>query len=163
MKCLIKPNQWKLQISDNLQSFRKPRRQGRQITFKKNCQQEVDLTIEIIAYCGLDCSQCPSYQATKKNDIAALKSIAKKWPPNLAEITVNDVVCEGCFGPRVSKCCLEYCAIRRCAIGKTVKNCAYCNEYKCQNLAELMKKIPTIAEKLDAIHRSFQSHGLTFT
>jgi len=44
---------------------------------------------EIIAYCGFDCSQCPSFQATIKNDTAALESIARKWPSNSIRITAK--------------------------------------------------------------------------
>jgi len=112
---------------------------------------------EIIAYCGFDCSQCPSYQATVNSDRVALENLARKWPSKDAKVTANDVTCEGCFGKRVSKYCLELCAIRPCAIAKKVKNCAYCNEYKCQKLATLLQKAPKIAERMEAIRRDLAS------
>lgn len=109
-----------------------------------------------IAYCGVDCSQCPSFQATMKKDDIALESIARRWPPSWGRITARDAECEGCFGPRLSKYCRENCAIRPCASGKNIKNCAFCNEYKCHKLAELTKKFPKLAERLEAIRVSLK-------
>jgi len=114
---------------------------------------------EIIAYCGLDCSQCPSFQATIKNDTVALESLAKRWPSKGTRITVKDVTCEGCWGKRLSKYCLELCAIRPCAIAKKVKNCAYCDEYKCQKLTDLLQKAPKVAEKLETFRRNLTTRA----
>ena len=34
---------------------------------------------EIAAYCGIFCTECPTYQATQKNDNKARAKIAEAW------------------------------------------------------------------------------------
>jgi len=114
---------------------------------------------EIIAYCGLDCVKCEAFLATQKNDRAELERVAQKWSEGDThthpKLTAEDVTCDGCFGKRISKYARSYCAIRACGIDKKVKNCAYCDEYKCEKIAKFLQNTPTAAEKLDTIRRSW--------
>ncbi|MBN1875577.1 MAG: DUF3795 domain-containing protein, partial [Anaerolineae bacterium] len=34
---------------------------------------------KIIAYCGLNCAECPAYLATQANDMEALEHVAEEW------------------------------------------------------------------------------------
>ncbi len=45
----------------------------------------------------------------------------------------------------------SYCEIRQCAIEKEIENCAYCNEYTCDNLTNLFKIDPSAKVRLDEI------------
>ena len=51
----------------------------------------------MIAYCGIDCSECESYNATQSGDKEALKRVAKKLTENYCvEVKPEYVICDGC-------------------------------------------------------------------
>ncbi len=98
-----------------------------------------------IAICGLDCSSCTAFIATKNNDDKLRGKTAKEWteryrttgrgrPP----VKPEDINCFGCLsqaGP-VYLYCLK-CEIRKCGFGKGIKNCEECKDYRCEKLIEL--------------------------
>ena len=99
---------------------------------------------KLIAYCGLDCGQCPAYIAIESNDDNFRKTTAKEWTEryrndnrNRPPVEPEDINCSGCLsnGPMYMYC--SQCKIRKCALGKGVKNCKECEEYKCAELTEL--------------------------
>ena len=49
---------------------------------------------QMIAYCGLTCTDCPAYVATQENDREALENVAAEWREeyNAPGITVDDVL-----------------------------------------------------------------------
>ena len=89
---------------------------------------------KIVAYCGLDCANCDAYVATQSGDRAALEQVAAKWREQFSapEMTADSIICDGCLasdnGHRVAHYC-TVCAIRACAIGREVANCAHCADY----------------------------------
>jgi len=94
----------------------------------------------LIVFCGLDCSKCPAYIATKENDAARLAELSEKWSNySFGIFTPQDLVCDGCHGPRLFKWCCE-CAIRDCCFDRGFKTCAECEEYPCDRLSELWEK-----------------------
>ncbi len=107
----------------------------------------------VIAYCGINCSECPAYIATQKNDDEARKKVAEEWQkifnPN---IKPEDINCDGCTSQtsRHFSYCSE-CKIRQCGMEKKVENCAYCKEYACDKLNEFFKMVPNAKVTLDAI------------
>jgi hypothetical protein len=109
----------------------------------------------MIAYCGINCSECPAYIATQKNDNEARKKVAEEWQkafnPN---IKPEDINCDGCTSnsARLFNYCKE-CKIRLCGIEKKVENCAYCNEYTCEKLAKFFEMAPKVKETLDNIRK----------
>ena len=60
--------------------------------------------------------------------------------------------CDGCKSgkDRLFKGSVN-CKIRKCAIDKGVKNCAYCEKYACDSLMELFNSDPGAKERLDVI------------
>ena len=112
----------------------------------------------MIAYCGLNCSECPSYVATTANDQAALEELAaraREEQKNPA-ITVADVTCEGCLSEsdRLCSYCAE-CGVRASARQKGVANCAHCAEYEtCGTIAAFFEMAPEAKVTLDEIHAS---------
>jgi len=111
---------------------------------------------EKIAYCGLICEECPAYLATREKDPqkrrklrAKIASICNKlYKLELTAEDIND--CDGCFADtdRIFSGCLN-CEIRKCAIEKGVKNCAYCEEYPCSKLDIIFKSEPEAKKRLD--------------
>ena len=109
---------------------------------------------KLMAYCGLVCTDCGAYIATQNNDDEKRQEVAEKWNREYNhEFKIEDINCDGCTsGGRV----IGYgniCPIRKCARGKNVKNCGWCDEYPCGGLGELFKARPDAKKALDAIKR----------
>jgi hypothetical protein len=109
---------------------------------------------QMIAYCGLICTECPAYIATQADDRAALERVAAQWREefNAPEITVQSVICDGCLGTTGRKCghCFE-CEIRACAMGRAVINCAHCDDYGCETITSFFGFAPEARSRLDGI------------
>ena len=93
---------------------------------------------KMIAHCGLDCTKCDAYIATINNDDELRESVAKLWSElNGVEITPEMINCEGCRVDGVkTPFCSDFCAIRKCALGKGLNTCADCAELQgCGSLA----------------------------
>ncbi|MFN2234859.1 MAG: DUF3795 domain-containing protein [Anaerolineales bacterium] len=89
-----------------------------------------------LAYCGLNCAECPVFIATITNDTELKQRTADEWGKNYSEyigkkeLTVEDMNCHGCQsvdGIRFVGC--ENCPIRKCSSGKNLTTCADCTEY----------------------------------
>ena len=110
---------------------------------------------KMIAYCGITCSECPTFIATQKNDDKMREDTAKKWSEMFkAPIKPADINCDGC--PTDSTRLFGYCAqceIRKCARDKGVKNCAYCADYPCDKLTAFLKNAPEAKALLDEIRK----------
>ena len=96
--------------------------------------------MEKIAYCGLDCSGCPSYRATQSGNRAALETVLIYWreTQDAPHLTVADIVCDGCRAEGELNVYCRRCPIRSCAQARGVPNCAYCSGYPCAELEELL-------------------------
>jgi hypothetical protein len=116
-----------------------------------------------LAYCGLSCELCPIRWKTLENDSVKVGKLIKqiiktgKEQYNL-EIKPEEITdCDGCNvknGRIFSKC--NNCLIRKCAIEKKVKNCAYCNEYPCKKLEDFHTKVPESKDRLDTINAVYR-------
>lgn len=118
-------------------------------------EEEVKKATEkrMIAKCGLVCSECPAYVATRKNDDALRAKTAGEWSAMFhADIQAADINCDGCQseGPRLFHHCFE-CGIRKCALEKKVATCAACAEYACAQLREFFAVAPQARETLEGL------------
>jgi len=107
----------------------------------------------MIATCGLTCTECPAYIATKNNDSDALEALAKTWSQEYeAELTPEDCTCAGCrsvVGPWMTHC--SVCEIRACGAGKGGENCAECADYACEKLVKFFEFVPEAKATLDKL------------
>ena len=109
--------------------------------------------MNMIAYCGLDCSACPAYIVSVKEDMSLRERTARQWSEIYgADIEPDDIFCTGCASAAGRKFghCLE-CGIRLCAKEKGVENCAFCDEYACEKLASFLEYVPEAKETLDRL------------
>jgi hypothetical protein len=117
----------------------------------------VDLTSKIVAYCGIVCSDCSAYIATQSGDRSALQRVAAEWQQeyDLAEVTIQDVTCDGCLGAKGRKGahCFD-CDIRACGVERGVVNCAHCADYACAKLENFFGYVPTARGVLDQVRAS---------
>jgi hypothetical protein len=90
---------------------------------------------EILAPCGIDCIECPAYQGTRENDYERLAEILKEWAPKEEGYEPEDLVCDGCYGERVSRDC-RVCWIKGCVEERGIPNCAHCGDYPCERLVK---------------------------
>ena len=108
---------------------------------------------EIVAYCGLACTECPAYEATKKDDNEARAKVAQQWSKQFQHnFKAEDINCTGCLS--VGDVQFGYCSmcdIRKCGADRKVSNCAYCIEYPCDRLGDFLAKVLDAKAKLDAI------------
>lgn len=112
---------------------------------------------QMIAVCGLTCTECEAYLATQANDEAAKERIAVKWREqfNAPGITAAYVTCDGClaFDGRLGGHCAE-CNIRACGVERGLPNCAHCAEFDtCEKLAGFVSFVPQARTVLEEIRR----------
>lgn len=112
---------------------------------------------QLIAYCGLDCYQCPAYIATQANDIPKLTSLAQEWFDGSTDHTI--ILCDGCrvngggADIRIMQWCGE-CPTRACAIDRALENCASCDDYSCQKLQMVFEHSQDAKTNLERIRTS---------
>lgn len=115
----------------------------------------------IIGYCGLVCTDCPAYIATKAEERSALEEVAARWREefNSPNITVQSVICDGCLGDGGRHCSHWHeCEIRACGQARGVMNCAYCPDYVCERLDRFFDLVPNARAMLEKL-RNDQAYG----
>lgn len=104
---------------------------------------------KMIAFCGITCTDCKAFIATKENDEIMRKEIARDW-----KIEPNEVNCDGCINLAGSHVNFwSTCEIRKCGSERKVENCAHCIEYVCEKLAKLHEQSLKAKETLEEINR----------
>ena len=91
---------------------------------------------EMIAYCGLACSKCPTFLATQKDDDIAREKTAAFYKKQYGlNFKTEEINCDGCLssGARLIGYC-NTCEVRKCAITKAVAHCSVCSEQPCEKL-----------------------------
>ena len=105
---------------------------------------------KIIAYCGLVCTDCPAFIATRDNDVATLKQLAETWYQE--SDNAEYCLCDGCIADgRKNNFCAQ-CQVRACALERGVVNCAHCDDYACDKLEAFWQMATEARATLDAIH-----------
>ena len=88
----------------------------------------------MIAFCGLDCSQCEAYKATAADDKEALAELARRWGEQEgSHYTPEALACGGCHSDNLNVYC-DKCAVRECGKNRDHKTCADCGDYVCDKL-----------------------------
>lgn len=91
---------------------------------------------KMIAFCGLECTKCPSYLATiNDDDDARLKTSVMLKEKYGLEYTPAEINCNGCLstdGLLLGFC--NNCKIRQCGREKGLENCTLCQELPCEKL-----------------------------
>lgn len=109
----------------------------------------------VIAYCGLVCSECSAYLATKAGDREAVEKVAAQWREeyHAPNITAENVWCDGCLAEGGRHCghCAE-CGIRACGVARKVENCGRCPDYAaCEKIKGFLEMAPEAKAVLDEI------------
>jgi hypothetical protein len=106
----------------------------------------------LIGTCGIVCSECGAYLATKNHDEPLRKKTAEEWSRTYSvEIRPESVHCVGCVaqeGRHFSHC--AECNIRACGRKKGVANCGCCADYPCSAITAFFTMVPPAKAVLDA-------------
>ena len=112
---------------------------------------------QMIAYCGITCSECPAMLATQNDDDKERAKVAEMWSKEFdADLKPEDINCDGCLSttePLFSHC--QVCEIRKCGQEKQVTNCAYCDDYACEKLTKFLDMVPRAKNTLEEIRKAF--------
>ena len=106
----------------------------------------------MIAFCGLNCTKCDAFIATKNNDNALREKTAKLWSElNQIEILPEQINCEGCrCDGKKTVFCDKLCQIRQCAMKKGFETCGDCSELdNCKTVAMVVGNNPEALENLN--------------
>jgi hypothetical protein len=91
---------------------------------------------EMIAYCGLVCSNCPTFQATLNDDDEARAKTAAYYSIKYGfSLKPEDINCDGCLsttGRLIGYC--HACNIRKCCISKGLPSCSVCSKQPCEHI-----------------------------
>lgn len=104
----------------------------------------------MIAYCGIDCCECPAYQATQANDDKMREDAAKLWTELFKhDIRPEQINCTGCKseGKRFFFC--RICGIKKCAEERGLEDCSPCPDYGCEKIEGLMQMDPNVKKALE--------------
>jgi len=115
----------------------------------------------MMAYCGLECDNCPIHLATSEQDESRQKamriSIAEECRIHYGlKLQPEDITdCDGCRSGsgRLFSGCFN-CEIRKCAIMKNLESCAYCTDYACNKLKEYFLLDPGAQTRLEEIRNN---------
>jgi len=115
----------------------------------------------IIAYCGLNCSECPVFLATKTHDRALQEKTAREWSAQFSAFTgrtdlrAEEMVCDGCAAAdgRIFPGC-RVCPMRICAQGQKLTTCADCGRFEsCEQLNGFFTQAADAKQRLMELRR----------
>ena len=111
---------------------------------------------KMIGFCGIVCTECPGFLATQKDDDSERSKVAELWSKQYnVDIKPEEVNCDGCLsesGRLIGHC--KVCEVRKCGQDKSLKNCAYCDEYACEKLNKIFKMAPDAKTNLEDIRNN---------
>jgi hypothetical protein len=111
---------------------------------------------KMLSMCGLDCAACPAFIAHKNNDQALREKTAGEWSQMYhVEFKPADIDCVGCVkvkGVHIGHC--GECEIRKCALGRKVKNCGLCGDFGCETISKFLANVPPAKANLEEVRRS---------
>ena len=126
----------------------------------------------MLAYCGLDCSGCPIYLATRNEDRQVQKRMREDIAVQIERLygmkcRAEDITnCDGCAAEngRLFAGC-QLCGIRPCARERRLENCAHCSDYVCAKLQQFFDhggKLLHMDAKasLDAVRKGLRRDGI---
>ena len=126
----------------------------KEITHKKNRKEGI--MENLTGACGITCSECDAFIATKNNDDQLRIKTAEKWSGMYdADLKPEDIHCKGCLSaeePRFVHCTM--CKIRECVLGRGLENCAPCDDFVCEKLQGFLQYVPDALKTLEDIRKS---------
>jgi len=115
-----------------------------------------------MAYCGLDCQECPVFIATRDDDDAARQRVADEWTAIVMQhwakepLKASDMNCQGCRSEALFAGC-HRCPIRACCRDKGLEHCGLCEALgSCGRIAGLLQEFPQALTNLQQAGQAAQ-------
>ncbi len=105
----------------------------------------------MLSVCGLICTECPAYLASRTGNKEMKTKTAKEWSRLFkVRIKPEDVNCNGCIsqGDNLFGHC-KVCEVRLCGKEKGVLNCYVCLDYPCSKIRRLHEYLPQARKTLE--------------
>lgn len=113
--------------------------------------KEKDMT-KILSACGLDCPNCECFVATRDDNDEQRQDIVLRWSKTYdAELTSQDINCEGCMSEGTHFGWCDKCPIRACVVGKGYASCAECDDFPCQTNAFIYEHVPSAKATIESM------------
>jgi len=109
----------------------------------------------MIAYCGINCDECPSYKGTITGDETLLTKMNEEFGNEKTDAI--DFVCLGCkyYDVKLIATDCAHCAIRSCANAKGKDFCATCDEFEtCDTVKPYRGDGTSTRDKMNAFLRA---------
>jgi hypothetical protein len=107
----------------------------------------------MIACCGLVCSSCPTFLATRNDDDVAREKTAALYSEKFGfHLKAEEINCDGCLsegGKLIGYC--QACEIRKRCRDKSLDNCADCNAQPCEKLIQFHAFSPDAKLSFEAL------------
>jgi len=105
---------------------------------------------QIIAVCGLNCSECDISQASNNPEIAQeIVDWFKKEKDT--EVKIEDIRCSGCKGDRKKHWSLDCWILKCCVDKKGLEFCNQCADFPCEKLDQWAKESKGYEEALNRL------------
>ncbi len=109
--------------------------------------------LKMIAFCGLCCTECPTFLATQNDDDNARAKTAAMYAEKFGfDMKPQEINCDGCHseGGRLISYCRS-CDIRKCGQEKGIENCVLCDEQPCEKLTGFHVFSPEAKASFEAV------------
>jgi hypothetical protein len=104
-------------------------------------------------YCGLVCSECPTFLASRADDDVARARTAALYAENFGfDLAPADIDCDGCrsgSGTLMAYC--RACTIRECCRARSLDNCTLCPDQPCEKLLQFHAFSPGAKAAFEAL------------
>ena len=114
---------------------------------------------QMTAHCGLECTRCPSFIATRDDDDEARAKTAAYYRETYGfDLRPEEIVCDGCLakaGRLLAYC--RSCTIRTCCAEKGIETCAHCEDQPCEALIQFHAFSPHAKASFETLKRTLAS------
>ena len=114
---------------------------------------------QLVSYCGLYCGLCDWRTRVPERAKAlaeSLQTAENEGPEGFSRFLKGPTSVPEDKCCRSGKCGAPHCAIRKCAIEKSIETCPQCQDYPCRRVMTLAKSEPTLLHDGERI----REHGL---
>ena len=104
----------------------------------------------ILTRCGYRCDLCLAYKPNIENNQANRQKLSDGWFQYFGfRIPPEEICCDGCMADDPKVIDLS-CPVRPCVIARNLDNCAQCESYICEKLAERLVVYEEVQSRLQA-------------
>ena len=104
----------------------------------------------ILTRCGYRCDLCLAYRPNVEREPANRQKLSDGWHKYFGfRLPPSEICCDGCMAenPRLID---TGCPVRPCVMERGLDNCARCDEYVCERLAERLVVFEDVQQRVGA-------------